>query len=301
MRLTGIATVIVCFFALMLRADDAPPAAVKHPIMFFEYGNTQNRFVQLDGDGKITREFKPASIAVHFQVLANGNLLYGYGGSPTGVMEVNPKGETVWNYVSKCHQIFFSERLEDGNTLVAEQGPCQAVEVNPKGEIVHATPLTTNQEAFHQQVRGVHKLKNGNILAAHEGEGAVREYEPDGKVVWEMKDVTLTGDALRLENGNTLIGCGNGNRVIEVTPEGKTVWSVDQKELPGITLAWVTMLEVLPSGNIIIGNCHAGSENPQLIEVTREKKVVWTLKDHKNLGNSTAASVILGVDGKVIR
>ena len=61
------------------------------------------------------------------------------------------------------------------------------------------------------------------------------------------------------------------------------------------------MLEVLPNGNIVIGNCHAGPDNPQLIEVTRDKKVVWTFKDHKNLGNSTAATQVLGVEGKVIR
>jgi hypothetical protein len=28
---------------------------------------------------------------------------------------------------------------------------------------------------------------------------------------------------------------------------------------------------------------------------------VWTLKDHKNLDNSTAASEVLGVEGNVIR
>jgi hypothetical protein len=61
------------------------------------------------------------------------------------------------------------------------------------------------------------------------------------------------------------------------------------------------MLEVLPNGHIIIGNCHAGPTNPQLIEVTRDKQVVWTLKDFKNLGNSTAASQVLGVEGNVIR
>ena len=86
-----------------------------------------------------------------------------------------------------------------------------------------------------------------------------------------------------------------------MNPEGKIVWSIDQKELPGITLAWVTMLEVLPNGNIIIGNCHATEANPQLIEVTHEKKVVWTFKDFKNFGNSTAASQVLGIEGKVIR
>jgi hypothetical protein len=33
-------------------------------------------------------------------------------------------------------------------------------------------------------------------------------------------------------------------------------------------------LHVLPSGNLIVGNCHAGAANPQLFEVTRDKKVV---------------------------
>ena len=55
------------------------------------------------------------------------------------------------------------------------------------------------------------------------------------------------------------------------------------------------------TGNTIIGNCHAGPDNPQLIEVTREKKVVWTFKDHKTFGNSMASTMILDSDGKVIR
>jgi len=63
--------------------------------------------------------------------------------------------------------------------------------------------------------------------------------------------------------------------------------------LPGIVLAWVTMVQVLPNGNIVFGNCHAGPDQPQLIEVTRDKKVVWTFKDQKMFGNSTVASQIL--------
>jgi hypothetical protein len=58
---------------------------------------------------------------------------------------------------------------------------------------------------------------------------------------------------------------------------------------------------VLPNGNIVIGNCHAGPENPQLIEVTRDKKVVWTFRDFKNFGNNLAAAQVLDVDGDVIR
>src|SRR5207253_618363 len=106
---------------------------------------------------------------------------------------------------SKCPQVLGCERLRDGNTLVAEQGPCQVVEVNPQGEVVHTTKLVTTEEPFHRQVRNVHQLANGHILAAHEGEGAVREYGADGKVLWEYKGVENTGEALRLESGNTLI------------------------------------------------------------------------------------------------
>ena len=43
--------------------------------------------------------------------------------------EITSRGETVFDYVSKSHQVFGCERLANGNTLVAEQEPCQAVEV----------------------------------------------------------------------------------------------------------------------------------------------------------------------------
>jgi hypothetical protein len=99
--------------------------------------------------------------------------------------------------------------------------------------------------------------------------------------------------AERLGNGHTLIGCGGGNRVIEVDRLGKVVWSVEKNELPGITLAWVTMVERLPNGNTTLVNCHAGPENPQIIEVTSEKKVVWTFKDFKNFGNALPVARIL--------
>ena len=59
------------------------------------------------------------------------------------------------------------------------------------------------------------------------------------------------------------------------------------------------MVQALPNGNIIIGNCHAGEENPQLIEVTREKKVVWQMKNFEVFGNGLASSHIVDVPGVV--
>jgi hypothetical protein len=201
--------------------------------------------------------------------------------------------------------------------MVSESGNARIIEVDKDDKIVKEFPLTIEHHSTHSDTRLVRKLDDGHYLVAHENDGTVREYDENGKVVWsyklELGDRKASGghgveghgdhvySAYRLPNGNTLIGGGNNNRVLEVDKAGKIVWSVDQKELPGITFAWITMLEALPNGNVIIGNCHAGKDNPQLIEVTRDKKVVWQLNDQKNLGNSTAATIVLGIEGKVIR
>ncbi len=46
------------------------------------------------------------------------------------------------------------------------------------------------------------------------------------------------------------------------------------------------MVERLPNGNTLIVNCHAGPDNPQIIEVDTNKKVVWTFKDFARFGNA---------------
>jgi hypothetical protein len=57
----------------------------------------------------------------------------------------------------------------------------------------------------------------------------------------------------------------------------------------------------LANGNIVLGNCHAGPDNPQVIEITRAKQVVWTFRDFKNFGNSTPTSQVLDAPGPVYR
>jgi hypothetical protein len=51
------------------------------------------------------------------------------------------------------------------------------------------------------------------------------------------------------------------------------------------------MVERLPNGNTWIVNCHAGPDQPQIIEVTKEKKVVWTFRDFDRFGNALPVAV----------
>ncbi|MBT3596651.1 MAG: hypothetical protein HN505_11835, partial [Verrucomicrobia bacterium] len=120
----------------------------------------------------------------------------------------------------------------------------------------------------------------------------VREYDMKGKVVWECHTGGEVYGAIRLDNGNTLIGNGSGHNVLEVNKEGQTVWSIEENELPGIQLVWVTTVEELPNGNFMIGNCHAGAENPQIIEVTRNKEVVWKFNNFEVFGNAMPCSKV---------
>lgn len=253
-------------------------------------------------------------------VVGDGNLLLHSG--PAKVVEMTPAKQVVWQYEAHPKvpytgrvEIHAFQRLANCLTLVAESGNRRLVEVDRAGKIVKEIPLHVEHPQPHRDTRLARKLASGNYLVCHEGDGAVREYDDVGKVVWSYTlDLasrprspghgpeghgTEVFSALRFANGNTLIGCGNGNRVIEVTPAGQIVWSVEQNELPGITLAWVTTLQLLPNSNLIIGNTHAGETNPQLIEVTREKKVVWTFRDFKTFGNSLAAAMVLDVPGIV--
>ena len=184
-------------------ADTTP--AKRHHFMFMQY-SPGNRLVELAADGTLLWEHPIPSLAVMFEVLKNGNVIYAYGGNPTGVQEVDRQHHVVWNYVAQCEQVLGFSLLPNGNVLLGEEGPCQAVEVNRKGEVVHTTPLTTNEKPAHRQCRSLHKLHNGNILSCHEADATVREVDPTGKVVWEYPHVENVFEAVRLKNGNTLIG-----------------------------------------------------------------------------------------------
>ena len=309
---------LLALLLLPLAATAADPVA--HKVLAADRGT--GKLAIVNEMGVVEWEFANKHDVHDLHMLANGNILTHT--SHTTVVEISPKKAIVWKYEAKPMpgkagrvEVHAFQRLADGSTMVAEGGNARIVEVGADGTILRAVPLTVPKPDAHRDMRMVRKLENGNYLVCHEGQGLVREYDAAGKTVWEYK-LDLAGrprapghgveghgvevyGAVRLANGHTLIAGGNNNRVIEVTTDGKIVWEVGQKELPGITLAWVTTLQVLPNGNVVIGNCHAGKGNPQLIEVTREKKVVWQFRDFTNFGDNTASAVVLGVPGTVIR
>lgn len=236
----------------------------------------------------------------------------------TRIVEISPSGETVWTYDATKQnrddsgpkvEIHAYQPLSGDRLMVAESGASRLIEIDRDGVLLKQFPLAVSASNAHSDTRLVRKLDNGHYLVAHEADQVVKEYDDDGKVVWEFA-IPLFGkepkkghgpeafggkvfSAFRMESGNTLIATGNGHSVLEVTPEKEIVWKVEQNDLDGIVLAWVTNVEERPGGTILIGNCHAGPDNPQIIEITREKEVVWSFRDFETFGNGLANTLVL--------
>jgi hypothetical protein len=218
-------------------------------------------------------------------VLPNGNLLFNTG---HGVKEVTRERTVLFSYES-ASEIYACQRLPNGNTFVGECNAGRLLEVNPAGRIVHQVRLLPEgQDGGSAYMRNARRLANGNYLVAHYGLQVVREYDPDGKVVWQ---VAAPGDR-----------DGAPARVFEVTPEGRTVWEVRDGDLPGVGLKFMAGLQRLPNGNTVMSNWLGHGQfgkAPQLIEVMRDKRVVWTFADPETM--KTISSVqLLDVDGDAI-
>ncbi len=255
--------------------------------------------------------------AVHdLHYLPNGNFLTQDGYHK--LVELNLKGETVWTYDGAQQnapktpgkfEIHSYQRLADGTTVIAESGRSRLIEVDAAGALRREFPLAVTKSNAHSDTRLMRRLENCHTLVAHEADQVVKEYDAGGKVVWEYA-IPLFGKepapghgpeafggrcfaALRTARGTTLITTGNGHSVLEVSAEGKLLWELHQRDLPGIVLAWVTTIDETAEGTLLIGNCHAGPENPQIIEINRNKEVLWSYRDFTNFGNNLANTLVL--------
>lgn len=276
----------------------------------------KDRLAVVETDGSISWEMPWGSIH-DIHVLENGHVMVQQGSNR--IAEIDPRTKSVvWTYDSARQnvvgdspvEVHAFQPLKDGALVIAESGRGRIIEVDRQGKVLKSIQLKVDHPHPHTDTRLVRKLANDHYLVCHEGDGYVREYDDQGQVVWEY-EVPLFGQerrdghgpeafgnkafcAQRLANGNTLIATGNGHSVLEVTPGKEVVWKVAQNDLPGITLAWVTTLDVLPNGNYLIGNCHAGPENPQVIELDpHTKKVVWTFSEFDQFGNDVSNSTTL--------
>ncbi|MDP4188496.1 MAG: hypothetical protein Q8905_10640 [Bacteroidota bacterium] len=270
-----------------------------HPFVCSDY--TQGKILVVSAKGKVKWEY-PAPLCNDLWVLPNGNLLFNTG---HGVKEVTRKKKVVFDFES-ASEIFACQRLPNGNTFIGECDSARLLEVSPDGKIVkEISLLPKGTSGGHAYMRNARCLANGHYLVAHYGLDVVREYDSNGALVREIPAPGGPHSVVRLPDGNTLIACADhhqNQRVIEVDPDNKIVWQVAPGDLPDISLKFMTGLQRLPNGNTVMTNWLGHNQfgkAPHVIEVTPDKKVVWTFFDHLHI--STISSIqLLDIPGNVI-
>jgi len=271
-----------------------------HPFVCTDY--TQGKVFVVSADGKIELEY-PAERCNDIWILPNGNLLFNTG---NGVKEVTRKKKVVFSYESKS-EIYACQRLSNGNTFIGECNTGRLLELNHKGKAVKIIKLLADSvDGGHAFMRNARKLKNGNYLVAHYGLEVVREYDGNGKLVREIPAPGGPHSVCRLPNGNTLIACADMNqqqKLFEVNPNGEKVWEIIPADIPEAGIKFMSGFQRLPNGNTVMTNW-LGHNNlgkgAHVIEVTHDKRVVWTFADHVNM-KAISSIQLVDIPGDVTR
>ena len=202
------------------------------------------------------------------------------------IIEVNMRGEIVWEYVVPEHLKQYNnpgfdvEWLPNNNILFVL--PRKGIyEIDRSGNVIWSY---LDEKVSHDADR----LPNGNTLVVWgggdgAGDAQVKEINPGGKIVWAWyaekyfykppynaisdQGWTHTNAATRLANGNTLISPRNFHFLIEVDPRGRVVRTIGE----GL-MRYQHDPEVLLNGNILFVN---HSRPNTVIEIDPNGKIVW--------------------------
>lgn len=198
------------------------------------------------------------------------------------VVEVDREGKTLFEFKGSQSEVNTVQPLPGGTLLLTEAGPRPRIlEIDRAGKIVAEVPIRCQTRNPHMESRMTRKLANGNYLVPELLDRVVREYKPDGGVAWEARTPDEPKEcwpftAIRLENGHTLVTLTHGNRVVEFDASGQVAWQVTNEDLGSPLFRDPCGAQRLPNGNTVVASYGTSSKGVKLLEVTREKKVVWT-------------------------
>jgi len=272
---------------------------------------------QAHPEGKV--EWSYPSSSREGWVLPGGNVLLALSASETtpkgAAVEVVPGGKEsdgttiankiVWRYDGTQAEVNSVQKTAEGTYVITEAGPNpRLLELDAAGGIVNEFALNCQKANAHMQSRMARKQTDGTFLVPHLLDFAVVRYDRKGKEISRF-NTHVTGEpavnswpftAIALADGGILVGLTNGNRVIEFDPQGKVRWQITSDDVGGI-INDACGVQRLPSGNTMITSYHIGQGGVRLLEITPEKKLVWTWKADVPAVHHFQ---VLAIDGKAL-
>lgn len=226
-------------------------------------------------------------------VTEDGNLFFSV---QTGAKMVRMSDKKLlWSYTApEGTQNPVAQPLENGLFLVGNEGPCQLLEINAQSEVKRLIKVNDSPfQGAHGQFRFCRKTPEGTYLFPMINAGILREYDADGKQLRQFPVTGMPVAAIRLplveeggaaphpdipqekKSGDTVAGCGSA--VEQYDAENRLVWRFDCVEDGHLKPGLVTAVSRLKNGNTLIGYYHNDPSCPDIIEISPDKKIVWSL------------------------
>ncbi|MEO5713723.1 MAG: hypothetical protein ABIT37_09570 [Luteolibacter sp.] len=234
-------------------------------------------------------------------LLSNGNVLFAH---QFGITLLSSEKQVLWKLdAPQGTEIHTAQPIGRERIVYVQNGSepkCVVLNILT-GVAEREFPLEVgNPKSVHGQFRHARLTDAGTLLVAHMDGGKVSEYDEHGEELWTTK---FPGPwaASRLPDGNTLIT--SPKLIREVDPKGETVWECGPADLPDHKIHGFQIATRLPNGNTLVNNwvnAWSGPIDPatapaQALEITPEKKVVWTLRSwdgSDNLGPATTIQLL---------
>ncbi|MFD2866081.1 beta-propeller domain-containing protein [Mucilaginibacter antarcticus] len=295
-------------YAPLINSTEATPenlpgnGLAQHPMLYV--GENCNR-MSLVNNGKVIWTYNTGKGPEFDDVwmLSNGNILFS---RMKYIAVITPDKKVLWRMDFKVPQgadhteVHACQPIGLNKVMFVVNGlPPKLYVVNIKTgkvEVEHELPFKEPLDAagIHGQFRRARVTAQGTYLISYMSRGRVVEYDKDFKEVWSY-DIAQPWAAIRLKNGNTLITNEKDWLTREVNPNKEMIWEFNCKtDLPAayqFTSAPQSCTR-LANGNTIFTSRGQSGNGPQIIEVTRDKKVVWVLHDWKTVGDGTAVQIL---------
>jgi hypothetical protein len=269
----------------------------------FIYIGENNRRICLVLNGKLAWHYDTEDTWEDDDIwlLSNGNVLHAH---MKYIEEITPMKEIVWRYdnpvgteIHTCQPIGIDKVL-----FLQNQGNASVVRLYNKvtRKFEFEKELKELNGGPHGQARRFRLNADGTYLAAAMSNNKIFEYDKDFNLIRTINTGPMWS-GVKLKNGNYLVQNEKEAKSIEFDKDGKIVWQVTIEELqsqidklaPGLgKITSPQTCERLANGNTVIFTRFCDANIPQAIEVTPDKKIVWILKDWKNLGDSVSAQFL---------
>lgn len=260
-------------------------------------GSGWNKIVLMDKKSKQvewSHELNPGDECNCLAYTKKGQILYAY---RKGAKLITKDNRTVWDYpVEGQGELHTASVLPDGGFLLGITGkPARIIELDKNGKVRKEITYDTQINSLHGQFRQIRKSRKGTYLVPLMARHLVVELDADGQLLQSYQAEGNTFGVLELKNGNLLISCGDAHSFLEVDRNtGELVRKVKQNDIDGVALQFVAEIAAMKDHFWICNWAGHSSvkDQPSLIELDANGKIVWSLCDGKNFRNISAVCLV---------